>query len=365
MKRIPLIIFGAGKVGRALVRQLINSTGLHAERDGLALSIAAWCDRDGALVDEKGLWPDVLRTVSAAKQAGDSFTNTEYGSPQQDLSAIVDLVGQDRTIVVDVTATDATVPALLLAIQRGYGAVTANKLPLTGPQAVFNALAGSRRFRYESTVGSAVPIIEATLGLTRADDVIAHIEGALSGTLGFLFTGLQEGPIQAGRPFSELVREAMARGYTEPDPRIDLGGLDVARKALILARTIGWRMELLGVNVQSLVPPALGGLPVSDFLARLTELDAEFAEQAQEAAAQGATLRYAASLEDGHAAVGVRAVPLDSPLGLLRGNDNLVAFHTRYYPDTPLVLQGRGAGVEAAAAGVHSDIVALGQLLGG
>lgn len=360
MKRVPLIIFGAGKVGRALVRQLLNSAALHGERDGLALSITAWCDRDGALVDEKGLWPEVLRAVSAAKHAGESFANTEYGSPQQDLSAIVDLAGQDRTVVVDVTASDATVPALQLAIRRGYGAVTANKIPLTGPQAVFNSLAGSRRFRYESTVGSAVPIVEATLGLMRADDVIAGVEGALSGTLGFLFTALQ-----AGQPFSASVREAMSRGYTEPDPRTDLGGLDVARKALILARTLGWHMELLEVRVQSLVPPALAGLPVAGFLEHLSELDAEFAEQAQEAAAAGATLRYAAGLEDGHASVGVRQVSLDSPLGSLRGNDNLVAFRSRYYPDTPLVLQGRGAGVEAAAAGVHSDIVALGQVLGG
>ncbi len=365
MKRVPLIIFGAGKVGRALVRQILNSAGLHAERDGLALSVAAWCDRDGALVDEKGLWPEVLRSVSAAKHAGDSFANTEYGSPQQDLSAIVDLAGQDRTIVVDVTASEATVPALQLAIRRGYGAVTANKIPLTGPQAVFNSLAGSRRFRYESTVGSAVPIIEATLGLVRADDVIASIEGALSGTLGYLFTGLQWQGGQPGQPFSALVREAMARGYTEPDPRVDLGGLDVARKALILARTIGWQMELLEVKVQSLVPTALGGLPVVDFLERLPEIDGEFAGQAEEAAAAGTALRYAATLQDGHAAVGVRHAPLDSPLGLLRGNDNLVAYHTRYYPDTPLVLQGRGAGVEAAAAGVHSDIIALAQTLGG
>src|SRR5512141_756490 len=101
MKKVPLIIFGAGKVGRALVRQLLSSTAVHAERDGLALRVAAWCDRDGAVVNEKGLWPEVLRAVSAAKHAGDSFVNTEYGSPQQDLSAIVDVAGQDGAVVVD------------------------------------------------------------------------------------------------------------------------------------------------------------------------------------------------------------------------------------------------------------------------
>jgi homoserine dehydrogenase len=354
MKRVPLIIFGAGKVGRALVRQLLDSSGLHAQRDGITFRIAAWCDSDGALVDEKGLWPETLRAAMDAKQAGTPFARTEFGSPQRDLTAIVDVAGQDGTIVVDVTATDATVPALQFAIGRGYAAATANKVPLTGPQAVFDSLARSGRFRYESTVGSAVPVIEATLGLMRANDEILSIEGALSGTLGFLFTGLQ-----GGRGFSELVREAMARGYTEPDPRIDLGGLDVARKALILARTIGWNAELLDVKVQSLVPYDLGGLPLAEFLERMPELDEDFAEQAQDAARSGATLRYAAELKDGRATVGVRAAPLDSALGQLRGNDNLVAYRTRYYPDTPLVLQGRGAGVDAAAAGVHSDLVAL------
>jgi len=354
MKRVPLIIFGAGKVGRSLVKQLLDSAGLHAERDGVAFRIAAWCDSDGAIVDEKGLWPETLRAALEAKQDGARFARTEYGSPQSDLTAIVDVAGQDETIVVDVTATEATVPALQFAIGRGYAAVTANKVPLTGPQAVFDMLTRSGRFRYESTVGSAVPVIEATLGLMRANDEIRSIQGALSGTLGFLFTGLQ-----AGRPFSELVREAMVRGYTEPDPRIDLGGLDVARKALILARTIGWRMELLDVKVQPLAPYDLAGLPLGTFLERMGELDEDFAEQAREAAANGATLRYAAELKGGRATVGIQAAALDSALGLLRGNDNLVAYRTRYYPDTPLVLQGRGAGVDAAAAGVHADIVAL------
>jgi homoserine dehydrogenase len=356
MKRVPLIIFGAGKVGRALVRQLIAGAGLHAERDGIALRVAAWCDHDGAVVDEKGLWPEVLQTLLAAKQDGESFAGTAYGSPQQDLPGIVDVAGQDGAIVVDVTASDATVPALQLALERGYGVVTANKAPLTGPQAVFDSLALSGRFRYESTVGSAVPVIEATRGLLRANDDIRCIEGVLSGTLGFLFTGLQ-----GGERLSGLVREAMARGYTEPDPRVDLGGLDVARKALILARTIGWRLELLEVGLHSLVSPELGGLALPDFLERVGELDESYAQQAHAAAQAGTVLRYVARVEGGRASVGVQAVPTDSALGLLKGNDNLVAFRTRYYPDTPLVLQGRGAGVEAAAAGVHSDIIALAQ----
>lgn len=354
MKHTPLIIFGAGKVGRALVRQLLDAAELHARRDGLAFPVAAWCDHDGAAVDEEGLAAEVLAALLDAKAAGTPFVETEHGSPQTDPRAIVDVAGSDGCIVVDVTASDATVPALALALRRSYAAATANKVPLAGPQTTFDQLTAAGRLGYESTVGSAVPVIAAAQGLVRAADRVNAVRGALSGTLGFISTGLQ-----AGQSFSALVAEAMRRGYAEPDPRIDLGGMDVARKALILARTLGWKLELSEVQVAGLLPAEYADLPLAECLARLPELDAGFAAQVADAMAQGQALRYVAELKDGRAAVGLRAVPADSALGQLRGNDNLVAFHTRYYPDTPLVLQGRGAGVDAAAAGVHGDIVAL------
>ncbi len=356
MKHTPLIIFGAGKVGRALVRQLLDAAEIHAGRDGLAFPVAAWCDHDGAAVDEKGLPAEALAALLDAKAAGSPFVETPYGSPQTDLHAIVDIAGSDGCIVVDVTASDATVPALDLALRRGYAAATANKVPLAGPQATFDRLTAAGRLGYESTVGSAVPVIATAQGLMRAADRVDAARGALSGTLGFISTGLQ-----AGQPFSALVAEAMRRGYAEPDPRVDLGGMDVARKALILARTLGWKAELSQVEVTGLLPAEYATLPLAGCLARLPELDVDFAAQVADATADGQVLRYVAEIKDGRAAVGLRAVPADSALGQLRGNDNLVAFHTRYYPDTPLVLQGRGAGVDAAAAGVHSDIVALAQ----
>jgi len=357
MKRIPLIIFGAGKVGRALVSQLGEAAQQHADRDGLAFSIVAWCDIDGAAVDERGLSAAELQEIAAAKAAGAPFPKTEFAY-QPDLAAIVDVAGADDCIVADVTASDGTVPALELALRRGYGVATANKVPLVGPQAVFDTLTGNRQFRYETTVGSAVPVIAATLGLMRAADRVDMVRGVLSGTLGFICTGLQ-----AGQPFSALVQEAIRRGYTEPDFRIDLGGLDVARKALIIARTLGRRLELADVQVAGLLPPEYLALSRDACLARLPELDAAFAARVLAAAAEGNVLRYVAQLKDGRspggATVGLQAVPAESAVGQLKGNDNLVAFHTRTYPDTPLVLQGRGAGVDAAAAGVHADVVAL------
>jgi homoserine dehydrogenase len=360
MKHVSLIVFGAGKVGRALIRQLADAEGFHAVRHELDLRVAAWCDHDGALVDEKGVPPAVLRAAAESKAQGVPLGESEYGYHQSELSAIIDVAGCEGTIVADVTATETTVPALELALRRGYAVATANKAPLAGPQVVFNHLTRSGRFRYESTVGSAVPVIETTLGLMRAADRIDAIRGALSGTLGFLSTGLH-----AGRGFSELVREAMERGYTEPDPRVDLSGVDVARKALILARTLGWTLELTDVATESLVPEEMVGSRLSDFLDRLHGMDDGYRTRVAAAGAEGSVLRYVAEVKNGRANVGLRAVPSDSPLGRLQGNDNLVAFNTRYYPDSPLVLQGRGAGVEAAAAGVHADIVALGQGTGG
>ena len=355
MKRISLIIFGAGKVGRTLVRQLSEAAQFHAERHDAVFPVVAWCDIDGAAVDEQGLSAVELQEIADAKAAGGGFPHTE-AAYQPDLAAIVDIAGADGCIAVDVTASDATTPALEFALRRGYGAATANKVPLVGPQAIFDTLTGSKLFRYETTVGSAVPVIAATQSLVRAADRVDVVRGVLSGTLGFICTGLQ-----AGQPLSALVHEAMRRGYTEPDPRIDLGGMDVARKALIVARTLGWRLELSDVQVRGVLPPEYAALPLDACLARLPELDAHFAAVVAGAAADSNVIRYVAELQDGRAAVGLQAVPADSALGQLRGNDNLVAFHTRYYPDTPLVLQGRGAGVEAAAAGVHSDIVAFAE----
>jgi homoserine dehydrogenase len=303
---------------------------------------------------EAGLEPETLRTIANAKASGKSLVDFPQGYRQDDLAAVVDVAGTDNCVVVDVTASDATVPALDLALRRGYGVVVANKLPLTGDQALFDRWVGGRHFRYESTVGSAVPVIETAHALMRAVDRVDVVRGALSGTLGFLCTGLE-----AGEPFSSLVQEAMRRGYTEPDPRIDLSGQDVARKALILARTLTWKLDLRDVAVTSMVPPALAELSLPDFLARLPELDPEFAEQAADAARAGGALRYIAELRTDRVTVGLHLVPADSALGRLRGNDNLVAFHTEFYPDEPLVLQGRGAGADAAAAGVHADLVAV------
>lgn len=279
-----------------------------------------------------------------------------------------------HAIIVDCTATDATTPHLRAALERGWDVVLANKLPLAGAQDDFTFLTGDGvdagapvvparrgRARWEATVGAGVPLIATLARLLGADDAVARIEGTFSGTLNFVATELR-----AGRALSAIVADARARGFTEPDPRTDLGGHDMARKALILARMLGWRLDLADVAVEGLYPPAWDDPAHPDhagdvdaFLRRLPSLDAPTAARAAAAAADGGVYRVVATVAAGRCTVAPAVVPADSPLGRLTGTDNLVAFHTRWYDAAPLVLQGRGAGVEATASGVLSDVVEL------
>ncbi len=296
------------------------------------------------------------------------LANHPLGGTQGDLMSIVDIAGRAGTVVVDCTASTKTVPALLFALERRYKIALANKKPLTLEQEVYARLtsAGTTsgedgnpvrylgRSRWETTVGAGLPVIVTLNRLLASGDEIQHIAGTFSGTLGYVMTGLQE-----ERPFSTIVREAHRLGYTEPDPCDDLGGIDVARKALILARGLGWKLNLDDVEVTGLYPADMDGIAIPEFLERLPVLDHQFQEQVQQAASQGKVLRYAATVENGHCRVGPVTVDASSPLGRLSGTDNLIEFHTHWYSPNPLVVQGRGAGTNATAAGVLSDIVDL------
>ncbi len=355
MLTVPLIQFGLGGVGRAVVERILHARDDFEWRYGLHLSYVALCDSEGAIVDADGISYGDLRRALDAKSEGRNLSEIEAGYQHEGVADIVDVAGVNGAIVIDVTATPETVDALLLALDRGYAAVLANKKPLTQSYETFRRLTQGDRLRYEATVGSGVPVI-ATLreNLIASFDTIHSVQGCFSGTLGYLTTGLQ-----AGEAFSSLVRRAKSLGYTEPDPRDDLGGMDVARKALILARTMGWPLELDQVVVEPLYPPDLAAGSVDDFMAALPSLDGVYRHQAETAQAEGKTLRYVANLVDGDCHVAMQAVALDSALGRLQGTDNLIAFHSEVYHTTPLVLQGRGAGAHGTAAGVLADIVAL------
>lgn len=361
--RIDVILLGFGKIGRALAGMIPK-----ARAGGVTLRIVGVIDRSGHVFEPKGLSGRQLGALVSAKESGQGLGTegdaTKRGRrPATDgRPSASDAIGEmarhalSQPILVDVTADD-TVAALKLALTAGMDVVMANKRPLGGPLADARGLldlaaAQGRRLLHETTVGAGLPIIDTFHKLVDAGDVVHRIEGCTSGTLGFILTELGR-----GKPFSDAVRRAMALGYTEPDPRDDLSGMDVARKALILARLMGFRGELGDIKVESLVPDVARGWSREQFLERLGELDADWAQRVAEAKQRGLVLRYVASATRQRVSVGLRAVPLSSPFAGLRGTDNQVVFTTARYRENPLVITGPGAGPAVTAAGVLNDVL--------
>jgi aspartokinase/homoserine dehydrogenase 1 len=237
--------------------------------------------------------------------------------------------------------------------------VLANKRPLADRRGVSDALwqtarARGRRILHEATVGAGLPIIDTYHKLVESGDRVERIEGLLSGTLGYVLS-----EVSSGVPFSQAVRSAMKKGYTEPDPRDDLSGMDVARKALILARLLGYPGELSRNAVESLVPKWARSIPLEEFLERLEELDPAWKRRVESAAGEGAVLRYVAVVTPTRIGVGVRSVSNSSPFAGIKGSDNQLVFTTARYKTNPLVITGPGAGAEVTAAGVLNDILRL------
>jgi aspartokinase/homoserine dehydrogenase 1 len=261
-----------------------------------------------------------------------------------------------RPVIVDVTS-DETGDLLRAALGHGFDVVLANKKPLAGSWRSYADLleataAGGRRLRYEATVGAGLPIIDTFEKLVETGDRVLRIEGCVSGTLMYVVSA-----VSAGTPFSVAVREAVERGYTEPDPRDDLSGQDAGRKALILARLLGYRGA--SPTPDDLVPRSLKKLSIPEFMTRMPTLDADWAARTKREAAEGRVLRYVVTATARGVSARLTAVSVDSPIGALQGTRNLVAFTTKRYRTEPLVISGPGAGAEVTAAGILNDVYSL------
>jgi aspartokinase/homoserine dehydrogenase 1 len=354
-ERMEVILLGFGQIGRTL-GMLIGQV----RRPALSLRVAAVIDRSGFVFDPQGIGPRRLAALAADKRRGRPLAKAPKGRAGTAEAAIAHIAGYalTRPVLVDLTADD-TASALEAALTHGMDLVLANKRPIAGRRAVSESLwqtarARGRRVLHEATVGAGLPIIDTYHKLIESGDRVERIEGLLSGTLGYVLS-----EVSAGVPFSRAVRSAMQRGYTEPDPRDDLSGMDVGRKALILARLLGYQGELRRSAVESLVPKWARALSRDQFLARLDELDAGWKRRTASAAAAGTVLRYVATVTRSKVAVGLRAVPVSSPLAAIKGSDNQLVFTTARYKSTPLVITGPGAGAEVTAAGVLNDILRL------
>jgi len=352
--RADVVILGYGRIGRELARQLDDA----AERSGVR--VAAVIDRSGFVFERDGLRGPRLETLARSKESGVALADAPsgVGGTASEALALLRRFKLSRPILVDVTASDTT-PELEEAIAAGMDLVLANKRPLADVRnatrgLVRHAAAHGRRVLHEATVGAGLPLLDTISKLQESGDEVLAIEGCPSGTLGYLF-----GEIGRGIPFSIALRAAMALGYTEPDPRDDLSGMDVARKALILAQLLGYEGTLDEVEVESLVPEELRSVSVAEFLARIEELDPVWRQRVAEVRSTGRVLLYRATVTAESVRVGLVAVGALSSFAALTGTDNQFAITTTRYRANPIVISGPGAGVAVTAAGVLNDVLKL------
>lgn len=259
-------------------------------------------------------------------------------------------------VLIDTTASDMTILYIKQALAKGGFVVLANKKILAGKQSDFDLLhqIGSKRLFYEAIIGAGLPIIRQLKDLIFAGDKIIELEGCFSGTLGFLFSEMDK-----GKSFSECLLEAKQKGFTEPDPRDDLSGVDVARKALILARLMGKKLEFSDVNIKGLYPKKMQKLTLKDFLKNLSQIDLFYQKKITQAKQKNKLLRYVAKVNAKECSIGLKEVDKLSDIGNLNGPENIVIFKSNSYFDNPLTVKGPGAGVEVTAQRVFADILSV------
>jgi len=342
---VALSLVGTGQVGGALLRQLAEAC------PGARPRLVGVANSRRSLADARGIAPAQAMTRLWA----------EGGRPDLEgpLSALIETAADVR-VMVDATAAQTVAAQHARWLSQAVHVVSANKLAVGGAIGEWEALqaaasAGGMRYGDAATVGAGLPALSTLRRLTRAGDRLVALTGVFSGSLSFLFNGFD-----GRRPFSALLAEARERGYTEPDPRADLSGRDVARKLLIVARAAGQRLEERDVDVEDLVPAELRDLPLHAFLEHLGVLDEELERRRRDATAEGRVLRYVASLREGaRAAVRLLALAPDHPCAQLSGADNLFAFTTRRYHAQPLVVRGPGAGPEVTAQALLADVLEI------
>ncbi len=349
VRTVSLAIAGpTGKVGRALLRVLEERQPWLAS-EHLSIRVVGAINTQRMLWNDEGLIPsEVVPTLRESVRAEwDAFAGharAYRGAP---------------LVFVDCTASARVAREYLRFLQEEVAVVTPNKIANTLDFPYYQALRRygrnpKRRYLYETTVGAATPMLLTLEELRRTGDRIHRIEGVLSGTLSFVFDRINN-----GERFSEAVREAARRGFTEPNPATDLSGEDVARKLLILVREAGYRLERDEIRVEGLVPPTLSSLnDQEEVLNRLETFDTEWKERAERATAEGLALTYLARFDGSHATVGLVAVPKESPFVRLRPSENAVNYYSDRHEALPLLIQGIGAGPDVTARGVLSDVIA-------
>lgn len=346
-KKLSLFIAGVGAVGGTLLEQIkvLNHPLFELEIIGFCNSrFTNWQPNSDQLeharslkTDEKTDWTKIARKLIQERH--------------------------ENLIFVDATGSETVARIYGELLENGIHVTTPSKRANTFEQEYFDRLKKANesylaQYRFETSVGAGLPVISTIRTLLNSGDEITKISGVASGTMTFLFTQLQNGV-----PFSKAVRKAKEDGYSEPDPRDDLSGEDVARKFLILARTSGYTFERKQIRVDTLIPEKLISLSTNGFLEELPQYDGHWKSRNAQAVVNNRRLRYVGKFTPEGIEVGVEEVKSDSPLANLKGTDNLIQIYTKRYSESPIVIQGPGAGKEVTAAGVLGDIIDIGGMV--
>lgn len=351
-EELNLFICGTGTVGDQLIQQLAAQNAILREKRGLNLNLVGVGGRSKSVYDIAGIDPANYRAALNASE--------EEGGIDHMMRRILEL-NVFNAVFVDCTASADVAAHYRALLEHHVHVVTANKVAASGPYEDYAALKDTARRRgvkllFETNVGAGLPIIGTIGDLIASGDRIKSIEAVLSGTLNYVFNTLS-----AEVPLSEAVRLAQANGYSEPDPRMDLCGMDVVRKITILARESGYRVEASDIAIEPFLPAELFEGSTEAFMEALPQLDAAFERERQRLVAEGKCWRYVAEWKDGKGSVGLREIPIGHPLYQLEGSNNIICLTTARY-DTPMIIRGYGAGAAVTAAGVFADVMRVANI---
>jgi aspartokinase/homoserine dehydrogenase 1 len=351
-KQLNVFIAGAGNVGSKLLMQLNKQFNYLQEHLRLQIRVIGLANSKNILLNEEGVdlanWKETLLA-------------SPNGSIQDFVLAIKNL-NLRNSVFVDVTANATVAGVYAQLLEKSISVVACNKIACSSSYASYQQLKSLARefnamFLFETNVGAGLPVIGTLNDLLRSGDQVQKIQAVLSGTLNFVFNNYN-----GTLPFAQVVQEAQNEGYTEPDPRLDLGGTDVMRKIMILAREAGKQLEMEDISNEYFLPVKCFDGSVADFYAEMEKQEPHFKAIYNAAAAKGCKLKFVATYENGKAAVGLQHIPADSDFYHLYGKDNLVLFFTERYPEQPLVIKGAGAGAEVTASGVFADIIRVARV---
>ena len=346
-KEINLFLIGTGKVGKKLITQLIQQSGKIEQAQHLKINLTGICNSRKMLLSKQNMlsenWQELL-------EAGEK-------SNIQDFTKSMVEMNLRNSVLVDITANEIIPEIYPIALEKSISVVACNKIAASSKFEKYKALkdlavAYNAKFLFETNVGAALPIISTINDIIKSGDKIIRIDAVLSGTLNYVFNNYT-----GNTSFASIVKKAQEEGYTEPDPRLDLSGIDVMRKIMILARESGEQMNIDEVSCNSFLPASCMNGTVDEFYTELEKNESHFKKILDDANSENAKLKFVASLENGKASAGLQHIKEGNEMFHLYGKDNIVLIRTERYNEQPLVIKGAGAGAEVTASGVFADIL--------